>query len=58
MAITIFGKMKARVIEAHCTPQALVIKKTDLLDFSTNKVANKNMDILLGFMCADPKPPD
>ncbi|CAP94820.1 hypothetical protein E8E15_005179 [Penicillium rubens] len=53
MAITIFGQMKARVIEAHCTPQVLVIKKTDLLDFSTNKVANKNMDILLGFMCAD-----
>lgn len=38
MAITIFGRMKARVIEAHCTPQVLVIKKTDLLDFSTNKV--------------------
>jgi hypothetical protein len=53
MAITIFRQMKARVIEAHCTPQVLVIKKTDLLDFSTNKVANKNMDILLGFMCAD-----
>ncbi|KAJ5124338.1 uncharacterized protein N7515_008163 [Penicillium bovifimosum] len=53
MAITIFGQMKARVIEAHCTAQVLVIKKTDLLDFSTNKVANKNMDILLGFMCAD-----
>ncbi|CAG7957605.1 unnamed protein product [Penicillium nalgiovense] len=53
MAITIFGQMKARVIEAYCTPQVLVIKKTDLLDFSTNKVANKNMDILLGFKCAD-----
>ncbi|KAJ5561999.1 hypothetical protein N7535_003538 [Penicillium sp. DV-2018c] len=53
MAITIFGQMKARVIEAHCTPQVLVIKKTDLLDFSTNEVANKNMDILLGFMCAE-----
>ncbi|CAG7996319.1 unnamed protein product [Penicillium nalgiovense] len=53
MAITIFGQMKARVIEAYCNPQVLVIKKTDLLDFSTNKVANKNIDILLGFMCAD-----
>ncbi|KAJ6186433.1 hypothetical protein N7519_007734 [Penicillium mononematosum] len=53
MAITIFGQMKARVIEAYCTSQVLVIKKTDLLDFSTNKVTNKNMDILLGFMCAD-----
>ncbi|KAJ5955896.1 hypothetical protein N7501_010175 [Penicillium viridicatum] len=39
MAITIFGQMKARVIEAHCTPQVLVIKKTDLLDFSTKSQA-------------------
>lgn len=42
--------MKARVLEAHSTQQGLAIKKTQLLDFSTNQVANKNMDILLGFM--------
>ncbi|KAJ5199528.1 hypothetical protein N7491_011264 [Penicillium cf. griseofulvum] len=33
MGITIFRQMKARVIEAHCTLEILVIKKTDLLDF-------------------------
>jgi hypothetical protein len=53
MAITIFGRMKARVIEAHSSQQALVIKKTQLFDFLTDDVRKKNMDILLGFMCAD-----
>jgi hypothetical protein len=45
--------MKARVIEAHSSQQALVIKKTQLFDFLTDNVRNKNMGILLGFMCAD-----
>lgn len=45
--------MKARVLEAHSTQQGLAIKKTQLLDFSTNQAANKNMDILLGFMAGD-----
>jgi hypothetical protein len=53
MAITKFGRMKARVIEAHSSQQALVIKKTQLFDFLTDDAGNKNMDILLGFMCAD-----
>ncbi|EKV11623.1 hypothetical protein PDIG_17860 [Penicillium digitatum PHI26] len=53
MAITIFGRMQARVLEAHSNQQELVVKKTQLLDFSTNEVANKNMDILLGFMAGD-----
>ncbi|OQE26918.1 hypothetical protein PENFLA_c006G01185 [Penicillium flavigenum] len=53
MAITIFGRMNARVIEAHSSQQALVIKKTQLFDFLTDDAGNKNMDILLGFMCAD-----
>ncbi|KAJ6185153.1 hypothetical protein N7519_006454 [Penicillium mononematosum] len=53
MAITIFGQMKARVIEAHSSQQGLVIKKTQLFDFLTDDVGNKNMDILLAFMCAD-----
>ncbi|KAI2707350.1 hypothetical protein CBS147332_7004 [Penicillium roqueforti] len=53
MAITIFGRMKARVLEAHSSQQELVVKKTQLLDFSTNQVANKNMNILLGFMAGD-----
>ncbi|KAJ5869135.1 hypothetical protein N7455_004076 [Penicillium solitum] len=53
ICITIFGRMKARVLEAHSTQQGLAIKKTQLLDFSTNQAANKNMDILLGFMAGD-----
>ncbi|KAJ5506820.1 hypothetical protein N7453_005777 [Penicillium expansum] len=53
MAITIFGRMQARVLEAHSSQQGLVVKKTRLLDFSTNQVANKNMNILLGFMASD-----
>ncbi|KGO39312.1 hypothetical protein PEX2_029920 [Penicillium expansum] len=53
MAITIFGRMQARVLEAHYSQQGLVVKKTRLLDFSTNQVANKNMNILLGFMASD-----
>lgn len=53
MAITLFGGMKARVIEAHTSQQGIVIKKIELFDFSTNESANKSMDTLLGFMCAD-----
>ncbi|KAJ5356652.1 hypothetical protein N7517_011261 [Penicillium concentricum] len=53
MAITIFGQLKARVIEAHTSQQGVVIKKARLFDFSTNELANKSMNILLGFMCAD-----
>ncbi|CAI7568636.1 unnamed protein product [Penicillium glandicola] len=53
MVITFFGQMKARVLEAHSSQQELIIKKTQLLDFSTNEVANKNMNILLGFMADD-----
>ncbi|CAI7587297.1 unnamed protein product [Penicillium palitans] len=53
MCITIFGRMKARVLEAHSTQQGVAIKKTQVLDFSSNQVANKNMDILLGFMAGD-----
>ncbi|CAG8891437.1 unnamed protein product [Penicillium nalgiovense] len=53
MAITIFARMKARIIEAYSSQQRLVMRKTELFDFSTNQVANKNMNILLGFMCAD-----
>ncbi|KAJ5457266.1 hypothetical protein N7530_012540 [Penicillium desertorum] len=53
MAITVFGRMKARVIEAHSSQQVLVIKKTHLFDFLTDDVRKRNMDILLGFMCAD-----
>ncbi|KAJ9491821.1 hypothetical protein VN97_g1409 [Penicillium thymicola] len=53
MVITLFGGMKARVIEAHTSEQGIVIKKTQLFDFSTNEAANKSMDTLLGFMCAD-----
>lgn len=53
MAITFFGRMKARVIEAHTSQQGMIIKKTELFDFSTNELANKSMDTLLGFMCAD-----
>ncbi|KAK4866853.1 hypothetical protein LT330_008016 [Penicillium expansum] len=53
MAITIFGHMKARVIEANSSHQGLMIKKSQLFDFSTNELANKSMNILLGFMCAD-----
>ncbi|KAJ5782310.1 hypothetical protein N7457_004084 [Penicillium paradoxum] len=53
MVITFFGRMKVRVLEAHTSQQELVIKKTRLLDFSTNELANKNMNILLGFMAGD-----
>ncbi|KAI2699411.1 hypothetical protein CBS147332_8297 [Penicillium roqueforti] len=53
MAITVFGGMKARVIEAQSSQDGLVIKKTQLFDFSTNEVANESMNILLGFMSAD-----
>jgi hypothetical protein len=53
MAITFFGRMKARVLEAHSSQQELVIKKTRLLDFSTKELGNKNMNILLGFMAGD-----
>ena len=53
MAITIFGQMKARVIEANFSYQGLKIKKSQLYDFSINENAHKSMAILLGFMCAD-----
>lgn len=53
MAITIFGRMQAQVLEAHSSQQGPVVRKTQLLDFSTNQVANKSMDILLVFMAGD-----
>ena len=53
MAITVFGGINALVIEAQSSQDGLVIKKTQLFDFSTNEVANESMNILLGFMSAD-----
>ncbi|KOS46988.1 hypothetical protein ACN38_g1986 [Penicillium nordicum] len=47
MAITLFGGMKARVIEAHTSQQGIVIKKIELFDFSTNESANKKNRQLL-----------
>ncbi|KAJ5940854.1 hypothetical protein N7516_001022 [Penicillium verrucosum] len=35
MAITIFARMKARIIEAYSSQQGLVMRKTEFFDFST-----------------------
>lgn len=53
MLITILGRMKVWVVQAHTSGQALVVKKTRLLDFATSQAATRSIDILLGLMGSD-----
>ncbi|KAJ6113877.1 hypothetical protein N7523_007194 [Penicillium sp. IBT 18751x] len=52
LAMSVFGRMKLRFLEASYVHQRLVIRKTDFFDFSTHEQANNNMDIVLGFMAS------
>ncbi|KAJ5670063.1 uncharacterized protein N7477_005426 [Penicillium maclennaniae] len=52
LAMSVFGRMKLRFLEAAYVQQRLVIRKTEFFDFSTHEQANKNMNTVLGFMAS------
>ncbi|KAJ5799564.1 uncharacterized protein N7518_001632 [Penicillium psychrosexuale] len=52
LAMTIFGQMKLRFPQAFYGQQGLVIRKTNLFDFSTNEQATKNMNTVLDIIAS------
>ncbi|KAJ5914732.1 hypothetical protein N7504_003615 [Penicillium tannophilum] len=52
LAMSVFGHMKLRFLEASYAQQRLVIRKTRLFDYSTNEQANNNMNAVLGIMAS------
>ena len=50
--MTVFGQMKFRFLQAFYGQQGLVIRKTELFDFSTNEEATRNMNTVLGIMAS------
>lgn len=52
LAMSFFGHMKLRFLEASYAQQRLVIRKTRLFDYSTNEQANNNMNAVLGIMAS------
>lgn len=52
LAMSVFGHMKLRFLEASYLQQRLVIRKTKFFDFSTCEQANNNMNTVLGIMAS------
>ncbi|OQE02716.1 hypothetical protein PENVUL_c039G06299 [Penicillium vulpinum] len=52
LAMTVFEQMKFRFLDAFYSQRGLVIRKTELFDFSTNEQTTKNMSTVLGIMAS------
>lgn len=54
MVFSFMGGYRGRILQAHNDTEGLVIRKSQLFDFSTWEKAKGNLDIFLQFMCSDP----
>ena len=52
MVISTFGRMKARILTAHCEPEGLIVRMTPLLDFAEDGPAEANMTLFMRCMAS------
>lgn len=55
MLFSFMGKLKGRILQAHISEEGIVIRKSELFDFSTWEKAEPNLNIFLQFLGNTPK---
>lgn len=53
MVFSFMGGKKGRILKAHFNHQELVIRKTQLYDFSTSEKAKLPIELFLQYMASD-----